>query len=98
MTRFGLIVMGVFFFIAPVEAGLEGGLTTTSTGWTRTPVVTMIPPDEATRKAELKEREKDMAAQMAALRERLKRTPRGCKGNLTPGSRRFARIMAGFRS
>ncbi len=54
---------------------LEGGLTTTSTNWTRHPVPSMTRPSKEERQQELAQRAKDMAAQKAALEARLKQVP-----------------------
>ncbi len=68
------VVLTVLLLAARASAdGLEGGLTTTSRHWTRHPVPTMIKPSKAERARERARRDKDIAAQIAALEARLQR-------------------------
>ncbi len=71
-----LIPMLLSSAILPFQAkALEGGLTTTSTNWTRNPVPSMTRPSKEVRQQELAQRAKDMEAQKRALQARLKQVP-----------------------
>jgi len=54
---------------------LEGGLTTTSTNWTRHPVPSMTRPSPEQRKKELRQRATDISVQKTKLRKRLEQVP-----------------------
>ncbi len=70
------IALGVSLCTAQALAGgLEGGLTTDSHHWSGAHVPTPLPPTPEQRKAELAQRKKDIAAEIASLKARLKRAP-----------------------